>query len=214
MADKLPEATVRPSSADTRAIAIQAAVVAQVPKQMGLGNGKENKHGPKPVHSKDLAPSDVKTFSGTWLEFANWWTMLKSTLAAASPEWRIILDRLLEYPKRRIASEDLEHITGKSEVEAHLAYSNELCTLTARLTKLSKSMTLANSQNASSGGTQAPDLAAQFQLQAELGAWLPYSPTRPTNTPNPSPIRRLTERYSRQPPASNAWPRSSSSRST
>ena len=76
-----------------------------------------------------------------------------------------------------------------------LAYSNELCTLTARLTKLSKSMTLANSQNASSGGTQAPDLAAQFQLQAELGAWLPYSPTRPTNTPNPSPIRRLTERY-------------------
>ena len=126
MADKLPEATVRSSSADTSAIAIQAAVVAQVLKQMGLGNSKENKYGPKPVHSKDLAPSDVKTFSGIWLEFANWWTMLKSTLAAASPEWRIILDRLLEYPKRRIAAEDLEHITGKSEVEAHLAYSNEL----------------------------------------------------------------------------------------
>ena len=27
------------------------------------------------MHSKDLCPTDVQTFDGTWLEFANWWTM-------------------------------------------------------------------------------------------------------------------------------------------
>lgn len=53
-----------------------------------------------------------------------------------------------------------------------LAYSNELCALTARLTKLSKSMTIANKNSLATGADAAAhalDMAAQFELQAELG---------------------------------------------
>ena len=62
MADRLPEAN--PTNATTSQTATQAAVVAQVLRQMGFAMPQISRHGPKPVHSKDLAPSDLKTFGG------------------------------------------------------------------------------------------------------------------------------------------------------
>ena len=94
---------------------------------MGLANPQaQQSKGPRLLHSKDLSPSDVKAFGGEWVEFANWWTMLRNALTSASPEWRTILDRLHEYPKHRITEADHEFIVGKSDVTVQRAYSNEL----------------------------------------------------------------------------------------
>ena len=65
---------------------------------------------------------------------------------------------------RAVGSGISKHLTQS------MAYSSELCTLTARLATLSKSLTLANGHRGSSEGPGSPDLTAQFQLQAELGA--------------------------------------------
>ena len=78
------------------------------------------------MHVKDLVASDTNMFGGVWLEFANWWTMLRNALTSASPEWRTVLDRLHEYRKHTIEASDLELIIGKAGPEAHAAYSNEL----------------------------------------------------------------------------------------
>ena len=78
------------------------------------------------MHVKDLVSTDTKLFGGVWLEFANWWTMLRSALTSASPEWRTVLDRLHEYKKHTIEASDLALIAGRPEPEADAAYSNEL----------------------------------------------------------------------------------------
>ena len=85
-------------------------MIAQVLKQMRMAQAFATRHalGPKPMYAKDLAPSYDKRIIRERLEFANWWTMLKSTLVVASPGWRAILGRLHEYPKHMITEEDLD----------------------------------------------------------------------------------------------------------
>ena len=65
------------------------------------------------MDSNDLCPSDVKTFDGVWLEFANWWAMLKR-VTTMSPEWRAILERLHEYHKNKLGTEDRVFLLGTS----------------------------------------------------------------------------------------------------
>ena len=61
-------------------LATQAAVIAQVLQQMGITGAapQGSRLGPRTMNAKDLAPNDVKHFGGVWLEFANWWTMLRN----------------------------------------------------------------------------------------------------------------------------------------